>query len=376
MSISGEAVSGIGGGAEKKSVDIAVRIMRGAVAAKASDVHLKADAVPLVRIGGELCTLEHPPVPEVVVQSAVRAMASWSKFDATKLEGNQADFAVEVPEAGRWRVHAYRQSGKRACVMRHIPMPVPDFAQLRLPPVIKQIATAARGLVIVAGATGNGKSTTIASMLSFLNQQEPKHVVTIEDPVEFRLDDELCSFSFREIGLDVDSFEQGIAGAMREDPDVIFLGEMRTLQQFDSALYAAESGRLVISTFHAADVVQALNRMVSFYPVDARESVAHRLADAVTAIVCQRLVPRRGARERILVTEVLRRTPLVQDCIRDPGRIRSVHTALERSTNEFGTHTFDQQLLRLVKDKLVDVNTAKAMANSPHNLVRALNISR
>ncbi len=359
-----------------RGLDVAVRILRGAAAAKASDVHLKVDRVPMVRLEGDLCPLEHPPTEEQVVWAAVRGLAAWAGVSEEKLLGRQCDFSCEVPEAGRFRVHVYRIGGKVACALRRIPDPVPEFSQLRLPPVIKRVAKASRGLVMVSGATGNGKSTTIAAMLDYMNTNTPRHIVTIEDPVEFIMRDDVASFAQREVGRDVESFTEGLVGAMREDPDVIFLGETRTFAEFDLALNAAESGRLVISTFHATDTGRAVARMIHWYPPDQREAICNRLADTLTAIICQRLVPKRGTRDRILATEVLLRTPTVQDCIRDYTRLKGLNTALERSRSDYGTHTFDQELLQLVKDRVISVDTAKAAANSPNDLVRAINLGR
>ena len=359
-----------------RGLEVAVRILRGAVQAQASDIHLKVNRVPMVRIEGELCPLQHPITEEEVVWAAVRGLAAWAGVAEDRLRERQLDFACDVPDAGRFRVHVYRIGGQVACALRRVPHPIPEFAQLRLPPVIKRIAVAPRGLVMISGATGNGKSTTIAAMLTYLNEKAAKHIITIEDPVEFRIPDGMSSFAQREVGRDVLSFAEGIKGALREDPDVIFLGETRTFEEFDLALNAAESGRLVISTFHASDASRAVARMVNLYPPDHREAICNRLADALTAVVCQRLIPKRGGRERILVTETLVRTPTVQDCLRDPARLKGLEKALERGKSEYGTHTFDQELLQLVRDKVITVDTAKAVANSPNDLMRALNLSR
>jgi twitching motility protein PilT len=360
----------------QSSLETAIRIIRGALAAKASDIHLRSDSVPLVRIEGEILPLTHPPIDAQVVGTTIRALAAWAGIGDDRLQRQQFDFSVLVPEVGRLRVHAYRESGKPACVMRAIPNPIPEFAELRLPPVIKRITSMSRGLVLLCGATGNGKSTSIAAMLSYINQNEAKHIVTIEDPIEFVMEDKVSTFSQREVGRDVESFEEGLRGAMREDPDVIFVGEVRSFDEFELALNAAESGRLVITTFHAADTMRAITRMVHWYPPDLRESVANRLADALAAMICQRLVPLRGGRERVLVTEVYQRNPVAQDCIRDLTRLKGLPAALERGKSEFSTHTFDQELLQMVRDKLITLDTAKACANSPNDLVRALNVTR
>ena len=363
-----------GGERTQLALETAIRIMKGAVAARASDVHLRAREVPTVRLQGELHPLDHPPISAEIVEAAVVSLAAWAGVPPSHLERRQGEFSVEVPEVGRFRVHFYLQRGTRAVVLRHIPWPIPSFADLRIPPVVKRIALAERGMILVTGATGNGKSTTIAAMLQYMNQHAARHVVTLEDPIEFLFEDEASTFSQREIGRDVDSVRDGLKGALREDPDVLFVGEIRTLEEFDTALNAAEAGVLVISTFHSVDALQTVQRMVHLYPPDFRDAARYRIADALTAVISQRLVPRRGSRERILVTEILRRTPVVQDCIRDPNRLRALPTALVKGTSEYGTHTFDQQLLGMVRDGLVTPETAAAVATNPADLVRAIKL--
>jgi twitching motility protein PilT len=288
----------------------------------------------------------------------------------------QVDFSCVLPDSGRFRAHLYRQSGTHAMVLRRIQDPIPDFAALRLPAVLKRIAQADRGLVLVVGATGNGKSTTIAAMLDFINQTASKHVVTCEDPAEFIFRDKLSTFSQREVGRDVDSFEQGLHGALREDPDVLFIGEVRTTEALETALNAAESGRLVISTSHAQDAARTVQRLINMYPLDFRESARGRIADVLVAIIAQRLVQRKNARQRILCTEVMTNSPTVKDCIRDPTRFRGLNAAIEAGTHEYGSHTFDQMLLAMVRDQLITPETAQVAATNPSDLTRNLKVMR
>lgn len=370
------AASNTNQGPGSQAVETALRILKGAVAAKASDVHLRAGIAPLVRIDGELCPLEHPPLPESFVESTVQSMAHWAKVEPSRMEGMQLDFSVGVPDIGRFRVHMYRQGGSMAAVLRRVPHPIPDFPALRLPPVVKQISVQTHGLVLVTGATGNGKSTTIASMLQYMNEHAARHVVTLEDPIEYVFEDKMSSFSQREVGRDMDSFAQGLEGVLREDPDVLFIGEIRRVEEFDVALNAAESGRLVLSTFHSSDCVRAVQRAVQFYPSDQQDSVRARLADSLTGIIAQRLVPKRGSRSRVLATEVLTRAPTAQECIRDGNRLRGLTAALASSTSEYGSHAFDQVLTQMVKDKVITIETAKAHATSPADLIRNLKVQR
>jgi twitching motility protein PilT len=362
--------------ARLRDLEAALRILRGAVAAKASDVHVKAGNVPRVRIRGQVVPLEHPPLSAELVVTLLQSLANVAGVEPTRWQGKQIDFSCDVPDLGRFRVHAYRQSGHWAGVLRYVRRSIPDLAQLRLPAVIKRIAQLDRGLVVVTGATGNGKSTTIASLLEYMNQKLPKHIVTLEDPIEYVFTDNVASFSQREVGRDVDSMQQGLEGALREDPDVLFVGETRTLTEFEVALHAAESGRLVITTFHSTDVERAIARMISMFPNDRQDQARNRLADTLSAVISQKLLPQKGVNELILATEVMTRSPTVIDTIRDANRIKGLTAALEKGTNEYGSHSFDQVLMGLVKDGLVTVETAKAHVHSANDFVRALNLSR
>ncbi len=361
------------------SANVAVlrRILKGALAARASDVHLRVNQPPLVRLEGELCALEHPDLGSELLEEVCHQLCLWGEVPRARHEHKQLEFSVGIPDIGRFRCHVYRQRGTRAAVLRHIPSPVPSFAQLRLPAVIKPICNSRRGLVAVTGATGNGKSTTIAAMLSFMNEQSCRHIVTLEDPIEFLFEDQRSSFSQREIGIDVDSFEDGLEGALREDPDVIFVGEIRDSKTFDVVLNAAESGHLVVTTMHSTNASSAINRMVGFYPPTEQASARERLADAVTAIVAQKLLPKKGSQsERVLVTEVLRRGGTISECIRDPARFRGLPSALDQNFHELGTHTMDHQLIAMVQNNVLAVETARAAARSPKDLVRHLKLNR
>jgi twitching motility protein PilT len=362
--------------ARLRQLETALRILRGAVAAKASDVHLKAGAPPRVRIRTQVVPLEHPPLSAEFVYTLLQSLAAVAGVEPARWAGKQVDFSCEVPDLGRFRVHAYRQAGSWAGVLRHIKKTIPEFSALRLPPIVKRIAQLERGMLVVSGATGNGKSTTIASILEFINQKLPKHIVTLEDPIEYVFVDNVASFSQREIGRDVDSMAQGLEGALREDPDVLFVGEIRTLLEFEVAVNAAESGRLVITTFHSSDVERCVNRMINMYPLDRQDQARNRIADVLSAVISQKLIPQKGGTELMLITEVLTRSPTVVDCLRDAARLRALTAAIEKGTNEYGSHSFDQVLMGLVRDGIVAMDTAKAHVHSSNDFVRALNLTR
>lgn len=353
-----------------------MRILRAAEKLQASDVHMRVGTPPIVRLEGELRPLNHPPLDAVTVVGAARALAERAGVPQEKLREKQLDFSCVLPGAGRFRAHLYHQSGGPALVLRRIQDPIPDFASLRLPAALKRIALAERGLVLVVGATGNGKSTTIAAMLEFINTSVSKHIVTCEDPAEFIFQDKLSTFSQREVGRDVDSFEQGLHGALREDPDVLFIGEIRSTESLETALNAAESGRLVISTSHAQDASRTVQRLINLYPVDFREAARSRIADVIVAIVAQRLVQRKNARARVLCTEVMTGSPTVKECIRDPARFRGLNAAIEAGLHEYGSHTFDQMLVAMVRDGLVAPETATSAATNPSDLIRNLKVTR
>ncbi len=356
--------------------DVLLRILKGSVAAGASDVHMRAGHAPVVRMEGVLRPLEHPPLTAEFIEVSRQVLAHYAGIDPSRLAARQGNFACEVEGVGRMRVHFYHQAGTPALVLRTIPKVIPDFALLRIPPVVKRVVGADRGLVLVTGATGNGKSTTIASLLERVNQERSMHIVTIEEPIEFMFVEHRSTFSQREVGRDVDDIEQGLTGALREDPDWIFVGEIRTTREFDVALAAAEAGHVVVSTLHAQDSARAIQRMLQFYPEEHQAAIRERVADVLASIVSQRLIPKRGARERILATEVLMRAPTIQDCIRDPARFRGLTQALESGASEYGTQSFDQQLVTMVRDGLITPESARAAATHPNDLVRTLKMGK
>jgi len=356
---------------------VLVRVLRGAVAARASDVHLRVGVPPIVRLAGELVPFEHPPLALHQVEGIARILCERGGLSRERAAQRQVELSLDLEGAGRFRVHLYRQRGSRAVVLRHIPTPIPDLASLRLPPATKPIVAERSGLVVITGATGNGKSTTIASMLQHLNQTTRRHVVTLEEPIEFLLEDEHCTFSQREVGVDVASISEGITSALREDPDVILVGEARTSEELDLALSAAETGVLVIVTMHASDTLEAIQRIVHSYPSDFRSVARDRIASTLVAVVAQKLLPVRGGeRERVLVTEVLRTFGMVRECIREPARFRTLPQVLDQATSEHGTHSFDAMLLQLVRSRVIDVEVARGAARNPKDIVRALTISR
>jgi len=363
-------------GESSDAVEHLRRILRKALDVEASDVHLKPGAPPALRVDGELQVLDATPLGRELVESATMGLAAGAALDPAFILRKQCDFGCDVDGIGRLRCHAYRTGGRLALSIRMVKSPIPDLGALRLPPVIKRIALAERGLVLVTGPQGTGRTTTIASMLQFVNTQATRHVATLEDPIEFRFDDRQSRFSQREIGRDVDSVVAGLDGAMREDADIVLVGALQTQQEMELALTVAESGRLVVSTMHTVGAPRTVQRISGLFPPQQRDSVRRRLADAVAGMVSQRLVPLRNSRRRVLVTEVLTPSPNVLDCIREERRLKALHAAMETNTTEHGSHTFDQRLLTMAREGLITIDTAQAVANNPAHLVRSLNIVR
>jgi twitching motility protein PilT len=265
----------------------------------------------------------------------------------------------------RFRVNVMRQRGSFNVILRVIPYNAPTLDGLGLPAVVSQIAMAERGLILVTGVTGSGKSSTMAAMIQHMNNHSYRHIVTLEDPIEFLHRDNLCSISQREIGSDTESFYKGLRAALRQDPDVIQIGEMRDAETIDIALKAAETGHLVISTLHTKDTTSTVARLISAFPPEEQQTVRYRLADALDAVISQRLLPRRDRKGRVVAAEVLRSTGAIQDCIREEARTSEIKDYVAAGRDTYGMQTFDQHLAELVGQGAVDFGVARAAASNP-----------
>jgi twitching motility protein PilT len=265
-----------------------------------------------------------------------------------------------MPGVGRFRVNILRQRSSFMIVMRVIPFDVPTFDTLKLPPILASIATAERGMILVTGVTGSGKSSTMAAMVNHINQTQNKHIVTLENPIEFLHRDINCSVTQREIGVDTDDFRAGLRAAMRQDPDVVLIGEMRDAEIIDTALKAAETGHLVISTLHTPDAVTTVSRIVSMFPAEEQEGARLRLCEALQAVVSQRLLPRADGHGRVAAVEILICTGEVRELIKDESRTADLPEYVREARDEYGMQTFDQHLMDLVADEAVTYETALA----------------
>jgi twitching motility protein PilT len=341
-----------------------IEIFKAAIQRGASDLHLKVGDFMRARISGELVPLTQQRLtPDQIQQVCLQLMPAK---DRDKIEDlTDYDCSWGAPGVGRFRVNILRQRGTLMVVMRVIPIEIPSFEALRLPPVLGRVSQADRGMVLVTGVTGSGKSSTLAAMVGHINNTRKKHILTLENPIEFLHRDVNSSITQREIGTDTPTFEQGLASALREDPDVILIGEMRDTQSIDTALKAAETGHLVLSTLHTTNAVQTISRIVAVFPPHEQEMVRVRLAESLVAVCSQRLLPRKDGRGRVVAAEVMIVTATIRDAILDPEKTPEIYDLIGEGREQYGSQTFDQHLADLVAQDLVIFEVAKAAANNP-----------
>ncbi len=335
------------------------------VAEGGSDLHLKVGSPPAARVRGLLTRLEGYEVlrPEDT-EEILREIIPGKLVDEFEREG-EADFSYSVAETGRFRVNAFRQRGSISIVMRLIPFGVPKFEDLGLPEVISRLAREERGIILVTGTTGSGKSTTLASMLDLVNRSMQKHIVTIEDPIEFLHRDDRSLINQREVGMDTVSFARALRRVLRQDPDIILIGEIRDAETAQIALSAAETGHLVLSTLHTVDATETVNRMIDLFPPHERGQVRTMLAGTLKGIIGQRLIRTRDG-SRAAACEVLITTGRIQDFILDPAQTGQIQQAIAEG-EYYGMQTFDQALLELVEKKRVDYQEALKFASRPQD---------
>jgi len=340
--------------------------LRELVEKEGSDLHLKVDSAPLYRVHGELTLDESAPqLSAEDTEGSLRTLLT----DDTKLgefaHEHEVDFSFEIPDVARYRINAFQQRGVISLACRAIPHRISTIEELALPPVVSELAEEERGIVLLTGTTGSGKSTTLAAMIDHMNHTFSKHIVTIEDPIEFVHRDLRCVINQREVGMDTASFKRALRRVLRQDPDVILVGEMRDEETVQTALSAAETGHLVLSTIHTVDATESINRMLDFFPPHQHAQARSMIAGTVKGVISQRLVP--GADGgRVAVCEILRMTGRVRDMIVDPdqtGKLVEVIT----SGGYYGMQTFDQALFGHVKAGRVTFEDAMRVASSPHD---------
>jgi twitching motility protein PilT len=340
-------------------------IIKAAVERGASDLHIKAGDVFRARIDGKLQPLTKQRLtPEQTKAIALKLIPSE---DDRKLIDKLRDYDCSwgAPGIGRFRVNILRQRSSFMIVMRVIPFEVPSIEKLRLPKVLERIAESERGMILVTGVTGSGKSSTMAAVVNQINATMNKHIVTLENPIEFLHRDANCSVTQREIGVDTDSFASGLRAALRQDPDVVLIGELRDAETIDTAMKAAETGHLLISTLHTPDATTTVSRIVAMFPAEEQEIARIRLADSLQAVISQRLLPKADGKGRAAALEVMIVTSTIRDLIRDRNRVGEIRDYIAEGKDQYGMQTFDQCLMDLVEAGDVSFEVARAAASNP-----------
>jgi twitching motility protein PilT len=339
-------------------------LLRIAAERGASDLHLKVGSFPMIRVGGQLvAALQDKRLTHEDTVAMAAAVMSASLRERFK-EVQEADLAYSVPGLGRFRCNVFQQRGTIGIVLRLIPMQIRTIEELGLPSVLNKTASEERGLVLVTGTTGSGKSTTLAAMIDHINRTKCVHVMTVEDPIEFLHRDHLALVNQREVSTDTRGFAHALRSALRQDPDVILVGEMRDFETIETALLAAETGHLVFSTLHTLDATETINRIIAVFPPHQQKQVRLQLASVLKAIISQRLVPRADGVGRCPAVEVLIATPFIRDCVVDKEKTHLIHGAIAAGTSQYGMQTFDQSLLGLLQQKKITYDEALRWASN------------
>jgi twitching motility protein PilT len=341
------------------------------IAARASDLHLKVGTAPVVRVDGVLYTLDEAAPGSQDLRDAIQGMLNEEQR-AVFAQQHEIDFAFGVSGLARFRANIFMQRGTPALALRHVPVEVPSLEDLGLPQVVRDLAFSPRGLILVTGRTGSGKSTTLAAMIDAINRTTTRNIITIEDPIEFLHRDRLSFIHQREIGIDTKSFQEGLRYVLRQDPDIILVGEIRNLETMGTSLMAADTGHLVMSTLHTTDVVQSVQRIISFYPPHQHDEVRMALASNLRAVVSQRLVPRKDGAGRVPAVEVMLNTPTVREYILDPEKTPLLHQLVSEGFTQYGMQTFDQSVLGLLREGVITEEEALRNCNNPNELALKL----
>jgi twitching motility protein PilT len=331
----------------------------------ASDLHIKTGSPPVLRIDGELVEIEESVcTSEVTKDFAANLMTAKQRSRFS--EANEIDFAFSAPAIGRFRVNVFRQRGSISIALRHVATHVPSFGELNIPPIVQKLALEPRGLVLVTGTTGSGKTTTLAAMIDHINSHSRRHIVTIEDPIEILHKDRKSIINQREVGMDTDSYDTALKFVLRQDPDIILIGEMRDLETVRTAMTAAQTGHFVLSTLHTIDAAETVNRVIDFFPFYQQKQARIMLAGCLRGIVSQRLLLRADGNGRVPAVEVMVTTRRIQDMILDCQQTHLIATAVAEG-DFYGMQTFDQSLLGLYEQGLVTMDDAVEVATNRHD---------
>jgi twitching motility protein PilT len=332
---------------------------------RASDLHLKVGSYPVIRVSGSLTALSELSrlSQEDTIAMAFSIMSGRQK---QKFKDHfEIDLAYSVPGLGRFRVNIFQQRGTVGLVLRVIPSKIITTEELMLPPVLKTIADERRGLILVTGTTGSGKSTSLAAMIDYINTTRTEHIMTIEDPIEFLHRDKKSLVNQREVEVDTKGFATALRSALRQDPDVILVGEMRDYETIETALNAAETGHLVLSTLHTLDATETINRIISVFPPHQQKQIRLQMAAVLKAAVSMRLLPRADGTGRVPAVEVMRTTNFIRDCIENKDKTKLIHDAIAHGTSQYGMQTFDQSIYQLYKRDLITMEEALRRASNP-----------
>jgi twitching motility protein PilT len=340
------------------------------VEAGASDLHVKVGLPPVLRVDGVLRHTPYEPLTAADTELIAAELLPESKLIEFR-ETNEADIGYTLEGVGRFRVNVFRQKGHVGVAIRRVRSDIPNFEELKLPPAVGALAAESRGMILITGPAGTGKTTTIASMIGWINQHRKVHIITMEDPIEVVHDDVNSIVDQREIGYDTASYSTGMRYVVRQDPDVIFIGEIRDRETVEAAIQAAETGHLVIATLHTLDATETVNRIIDLFPPEMQRQVRVSLAASLKGIMCQRLVPRADGKGRVPAVEVLINTGRVSERIIKPEETASIPDVMAEG-DFYGMQTFDQALVRLVQDGLVTVEDAMEAATNPHDFNLAL----
>lgn len=341
-------------------------ILKESVEKESSDVYFKVGTPPTLRIDGELVQMDAQPLSKEDTYNVARQMMNeerLKRFD----EGNEVDFAYELDGVSRFRVNVFLQRETTAIVMRRLSNEVPDFKSLGLPPAVEKLALEKRGLVLITGMTGSGKTTTLASMINYINETRACHIVTIEDPIEVTFKDRKSLIEQREVGNDTHDFNTALKYVLRQSPDVILLGELRDLETIKVALQAAETGHLVLGTLHTINTTETINRIIDFFPEREDSQIRQTLAGSLKGIISQRLISKKDGKGRVPAVEIFIANLTIRSYILEKSKMMEIPKIMEKSEYD-GMQTFDQSLLKLYVDGLISMEDALANANSPNDL--------
>ncbi len=339
-----------------------------------SDIHIRSCRRPMYRVDGQLRAVDFREIGMGEVEALSERLSTIEREQLRRRRF--AEFSCQFQDLGRFRGHFYLQGGLPAVALRTIPRSIPTLQELRLPAQLKRISESTSGLILVTGATGVGKSTTLAAILSMIAANSCRHLVTIEDPIEYQVPDGTSCVTQREVGRDVETFAEGLRSGLRQDPDVVMIGEARDRETLEVVLHAATTGHLVLTAVHFTDALATIQGIISLFY--GRDQVAwrYRLAEALRCIISQKLISRRDGGGRVVATEMLVSDPSITAAVQDEGKLKGLRAMMARARNQTGSHTFDQSLIELLAAKQISLEVAQAAATSPSELLREVNLRR